>query len=129
GNFDASFSTGVTLHVGAARNGELATRACAATLSWGKQQVTVATGASQLDVDGFGIDLGFGVPVTALQMRQSAADCCMTYQIYSLKAPLHLLRSITGGDFFNASDRDLDGSVEIWTGDAAAVNGLENLTL
>jgi hypothetical protein len=34
-----------------------------------------------------------------------------------------------GGDFFSASDVDLDGRVEIWTNDAAAVDGFESLTL
>src|SRR5258708_17502613 len=50
----------------------------------------------------------------------------MAYQIYSLQKPPRLLRTITGGGFFNASDKDLDGRVEIWTDDAAAVDGFEN---
>jgi hypothetical protein len=39
-----------------------------------------------------------------------------------------LLHTITGGEFFSASDTDLDGDVEIWTNDAAAVDGFEKLT-
>jgi hypothetical protein len=37
--------------------------------------------------------------------------------------------TISGGDFFSSSDSDLDGRVEIWTGDAAAVNQIDNLSL
>src|SRR5271167_815359 len=47
-NFDAESRTGVKVHVGAARHGgtvSLATRACAATLSWEDQQMLVATDA------------------------------------------------------------------------------------
>ena len=132
GIFDGEFSTGVKVHVGAARNGgsaTLATRACTANLSWGKQELTVATGVSQLDLDAFGVDLGTGIPVAAFQEKKTESDCCMDYMIYSLEKPPRLLRTITGGRFFSASDKDLDGRVEIWIQDAAAVNGFENLTL
>jgi hypothetical protein len=53
----------------------------------------------------------------------------MEYKIYSLRAPPVLLRSIKGGEFFSAADTDLDGRVEIWTDDAASVDGFENLRL
>jgi hypothetical protein len=132
GNFDAEFRTGVKVHVGAGRDGglaTLATRACAAKLSWEKQELLVATGAAQLDLDAFGVDFGDGVPVAAFQIKKSDSDCCMDYAIYSLEKPPRLLRTITGGEFFSASDMNLDGNVEIWTNDAAAVNGFENLTL
>jgi hypothetical protein len=132
GNFEAEFRTGVKVHVGAAKSGgsaTLAARACAAKLSWEKQELLVAAGASQLDLDAFGVDLGDGVPVAAFQIKKSDTDCCMDYGIYSLEKPPRLLRTITGGEFFSASDIDLDGSVEIWTNDAAAVNGFEKLTL
>ena len=129
GNFEAEFNTGIRVRVGAARNGSFATRACAATLSWDKQELAVAGEASQLDVDGFGVDLGIGVPVVAFQVKKSDSDCCMAYQIYALQKPPRLLRTITGGDFFSAADTDLDGRVEIWTDDAAAVNGFETLAL
>jgi len=129
GIFDAKFRTGVRVHVGAARNGELAARACAAKLGWENQELVVATGVSQLDVDAFGADLGDGVPVAAFQIKKSDNECCMEYAIYSLEKPPRLLRTITGGEFFSASDVDLDGRVEIWTNDAAAVNGFENLAL
>src|SRR5467141_3191916 len=97
GDFDAEFRTGVKVHVGAARNGELATRVCEAALSWNKQNLVIAPMASQLDVDAFGVDLGVGVPVVAFQVKKSNADCCMVYKIYSLRAPPVLLRSIAGG--------------------------------
>jgi hypothetical protein len=129
GGFDAEFRTGIKVHVGAARNEELATRAGAARLSWEKQELVVATGVSQLDIDAFGVDLGDGIPVAAFQIRKSRTDCCMEYGIYSLEKPPRLLGTITGGDFFSASDTRLDGSVEIWTHDAAAVKGFDNLAL
>jgi len=129
GDFEAEFRTGVKVHVGAARNGELATRLCDAAVSWDKGNLAIAAGASQLDVDAFGVDLGLGVPVVAFQVKKSAAECCMEYKIYSLRAPAVFLRGITGGGFFSAADTDLDGRVEIWTDDAAAVKGFENFLL
>src|SRR5258708_4255859 len=130
GKFEAEFPTGVKLRVGAARNAEggLATRVCEAALNWDKRELVVAAKAAELDVDVFGADLGMGMPVVAFQVKKSAADCCMAYEIYSLQKPPRLLRTIAGGDFFSASDTDLDGRVEIWTADAAAVDGFENLT-
>jgi len=129
GTFDAEFRTGVKVHVGAARNGELATRACSAKFNWDKQELLVARAASELDLDAFGVDLGDGVPVAAFQIKKLDTDCCMEYAIYSLEKPPRLLRTISGGEFFSASDRDLDGSVEIWTQDAAALKDFENIAL
>jgi hypothetical protein len=128
GVFDAESRTSIKVHVGAARQGELATRACAARLNWEKQELVVATAVSQLDLDVFGVDMD-GIPVAAFQIKDSDSDCCAEYKIYSLKKPPQLLRAITGGDFFSASDLDLDGSVEIWTHDAAVVNGFDKLAL
>jgi hypothetical protein len=129
GTFDAEFGTGIKVHVGAARNGELATRACAAKLGWENQELVVAAGVSQLDVDAFGVDFWDGELVAAFQIKKSDTECCMEYRIYSLDKPPRLLRIIKGGEFFSASDVGLVGRVEIWTNDAAAVNGFENLTL
>jgi hypothetical protein len=129
GDFAAEFPTGVRAHVGATRNLELAARACDATLSWGDQNLVVTTATSQLDIDAFGVDLGVGAPVAAFQVKKSRADCCMEYRIYSLREPPALVRSIKGGQFFSAADTDLDGRVEIWTNDAASVEGFENLRL
>ncbi len=130
GKFEAEFHTGVKLRMGAAKNAGrgLATRVCEATLNWNQQELAVATNAAELDVDVFGADLGLGMPVAAFQVKKSDAECCMAYEIYSLQKPPRLLRTITGGNFFSASDTDLDGRVEIWTADAAAVDGFENLT-
>jgi hypothetical protein len=100
---------------------------CEATLRWDKQEIVVTAEASQLDVDVFGADLGIGVPVVAFQVKKSDTECCMAYRVYSLQKPPRLLRTITGGNFFTASDTDLDGRVEIWTADTAAVDGFENL--
>jgi hypothetical protein len=129
GDFEAASPSGVRAHVGATRNLELAARACDATLSWTEQSVVVATGSYELDLDAFGVDLGLGTPVAAFQVKQSKTDCCMEYKIYSLRTPPALLQSLRGGDFFSAADTDLDGKVEIWTDDAAAVDGFEHLKL
>jgi hypothetical protein len=129
GDFDTEFHTGVRVHVGAARNGELATRVCEATLSWTNQNLVITAAAAQLDVDALGVDLGLAVPVVAVQVKKSTPECCMEYRIYSLRTPPVLLRTITGGEFFSAADTDLDGRVEIWTDDAASVEGFERLLL
>lgn len=131
GNYDAEFHTGMRVHIGASKDPgvTLAARTCAAKLSWEKQELIIANGVSQVDLDAFGVDLGDGIPVAAFQIKKSEGDCCVEYRIYSLQKPPRLLRSITGGEFFSASDVDLDGRVEIWTNDAAAVDGFERLTL
>ena len=131
GVFDAEFPTGVHVHIGATRNPgvALAARACAAKLSWEKQELMVSPGASELDLDAFGVDFGDGVPAAAFQVRKSNSACCVEYRIYSLTKPPRLLRTISGGEFFNACDVDLDGRVEIWTNDAATVDGFEKLAL
>jgi hypothetical protein len=129
GDFEAEFQTVVTLRVGPARVRDLESRVCNAALSWGDQTLMVADGASQADVDAFGVDLDLGAPVVAMQVKKSKAECCMEYKIYSLRTPPLLLRSISGGEFFSAADTDLDGRVEIWTDDAASVDGFENFRL
>jgi hypothetical protein len=129
GFFEAESPTGVRVHVGASRIGELDARVCEAGLSWGDQNLVISDAASNLDIDAFGVDLGLGVPVVAVQLKKSKAECCMEYRIYSLREPPVMLRSITGGDFFSAADTDLDGRVEIWTDDAATMDGFENFHL
>jgi hypothetical protein len=121
GNFEAAFRTGVSVQVGAARREGLARRVCEATLLWDKGKLVVATEVSQMDLDAFGIDVGLGVPVAALQFKRTDADCCMTLQLFSLRNPPKLLRTIAGGSFFRTADTDLDGQVEIWTNDAVAL--------
>jgi hypothetical protein len=129
GQFEAEFQTGVRLHVGAGRNEGFASRVCEASFIWGDQKMVVADEAWQVDLDAFGVNLGLGAPVAALQVKKSKKDCCMEYDIYSLRAPPVLLRRISGGEFFSAADSDLDGRVEIWTDDAASVEGFENIQL
>jgi hypothetical protein len=129
GYFEAEFPTGVKVHVGASMVGELEARVCEAALSWGDQHLVISDAAPDLDIDAFGVDLGLGGPVVALQVRKSKAECCMEYRIYSLRSPPALLHSMTGGEFFSAADTDLDGRVEIWTNDAASVEGFENFHL
>jgi hypothetical protein len=129
GKFGAKFASGVTVSVGAAKKSQLARRVCEARLSWDREDLVVEPEASQVDIDVLGLDLGLGTPVVAFQMKKSNTDWRMAYQIYSLQKPPRLLRTIAGGDFFSAADTDLDGRVEIWTGDAQAVDGFENLCL
>ena len=109
--------------------GELATRTCEASLNWKKGNLVVATSVAQLDVDTFGVDLGLGVPVTTFQVKKSVNDCCVEYQVYSLENPPQLLRTISGGDSFSAADIDLDGRIEIWTHDAAALENFDHLSV
>jgi hypothetical protein len=130
GDFVAEFlQTGINVRVGPARARDLESRVCNAALSWGDQNLAVADSAWEADVDAFGVDLGVGAPVVAMQVKKSKAECCMEYKIYSLRAPPVLLRSIAGGEFYSAADTDLDGRVEIWTDDAASVDGFENFPL
>lgn len=129
GEFEAEFHTGVKVRVGAGRNKELAARVCDASLSWENQTLVLAAADWALDLDAFGVDIGLGAPVVALQVKRTKAECCMSYEIYSLKEPPVLLRRITGGEFFSAADTDLDGHVEIWTDDSASVEDFENLRL
>jgi len=125
GSFEATFPTGVGVQVGAARREGLARRECEGTLLWDRGKVVVASGVAQVDVDAFGIDLGVGPPVATFQVKKADAGCCMTLQIYSLRKPPKLLRTITGGSFFSTADTDLDGQIEIWTTDAASLEGFE----
>jgi len=55
GGFEAESHTGVTVQVRAARTGGLAARTCEGILGWNKHSVTIATGASQLDIDALGV--------------------------------------------------------------------------
>lgn len=127
-SFEASFRTGVTVSIGPRKGSGFSTRACQGTLSWGKQKLVIASGIPLLDLDMFGVDLDSGVPVAGFTTAKSSDSCCRTYQIYSLSQPPQLLRTVTGGGFFEAADTDLDGAVEIWTDDSSAVDGFEGLT-
>jgi hypothetical protein len=91
--------------------------------------LVVAASAAEVDLDAFGTDFGDGIPVAAFQIKKADSDCCMNYAVYSLQKAPRLLRTITGGEFFSAADLELDGHVEVFTDDAAAVNGFEELTL
>ena len=128
GNFYAEFRSGVSVRVDAARNGELAARLCRAVLSWQNQELVIADRVLQVDVDALGANIGLGTPVIAFQVKKSEG-CCVDYEIYSLQKPPKVLRTITGADFFSAADTDLDGEVEIWTDDAAAVDGFDGLAV
>ena len=123
-----SGTPGVTVSVGAAKQESgFALHACQATLHWYDQQIVVAPMVAQADVDVMGADLGLGSLVVAFQIKASEDNPLIKYEIYSLTRPPQLLRTITGEDYFSAADTRLDGTVEIWTTDAAAVNGFEGL--
>jgi hypothetical protein len=127
GSFNATSASGVAISVGAPKENGLARRDCQAKLHWDDQNMQVERGAWQVDIDLMGVDLGLGPPVVALQIKDADADPLMRYEIYSLTKPPRKLRTITGGDFYRAADTNLDGQIEIWTGDARAVNGFEGL--
>ena len=127
GNFEAVSLTGVSVQVGAARSEGFARRACEGTLLWEKSKALIASGVTEMDVDAFGIDLGVGTPVATFQVKKAEAECCMSLEIYSLRKPPKLLRTITGGTFFSTADTDLDGQVEIWTNDTASLAGFAAL--
>jgi hypothetical protein len=132
GNFAADFRTrhvNASVHIGATNVDGFGTRTCEATLTSGDQKVAVASGAWSVDLDALGAELGTGVPVAAFLVKKSESECCGTYFIYSLEKPPRLLRTMSGGSLFEASDVDFDSRVEIWTDDAAAVDGFENLSL
>jgi hypothetical protein len=130
GSFDADSTTGVAVSVGPLKQQSgLAQRACQAKLSWDNHELALAPGAAQVDVDLMDVDLGFGSPVVALQVKESDADAAMRYEIYSLAKPPRKLRTIAGGDFYRAADTNLDGRIEIWTHDVGAVSGFEGIWL
>ncbi|MGA9719051.1 MAG: hypothetical protein WBQ79_12300 [Acidobacteriaceae bacterium] len=122
-----SSRSGVTVTVRATTRAGFAVRGCQASLNWGRGETLIASEASQADIDVMGADLGFGVPVVAFQIKATEADPAIKYEIYSLTKPAKMLRTITGQDYFSAADTRLDGTVEIWTTDAAAANGFDNL--
>jgi len=127
GEYTFQFSSGTTVSVGPVRNGGFAERACAASLTWKGNELPIATDVDQVGIDVLGADLGFGKPVVAIQVDQSGAGSNRAYQIYSLLKPPHLLYTIKGAHSYRAADTDLDGHIEIWADDAAAVDGFERL--
>lgn len=129
GYFSSEFQTGITATVSASKNRGFANRACDATLQWGKAVLPVIRGAWKVDIDVMGADLGLGAPVVAFQTKRTDSDKLATYEIYSLSKPPRLLRTITGGDYYDAQDFSLDNRVSIWTHDAGAVDGFEDLPL
>lgn len=125
--FEAEFHSRVLVKIGPPSQGELAIRSCRAILSWDTHDLVVANNAAEIDLDMFGVEVGTGEAVVAFQVKQAESECCMRYLIYSLQKPPQLLRTIVGARYFSAADTNLDGQVEIWTDDAAAVDGFEGL--
>lgn len=128
GSFSSKFRDVVTVSVGASkRNGTFASRTCDATLRWGKSELSVVRGALQVDIDVMGADMGLGGPVVAFQMKDSAREAGMTYEVFSLDERPKLLRTITGGSYYITQDVKLADRNEIWTDDAAAIDGVDGL--
>lgn len=127
GEYSTQFSTGVTVFAGPARKGAFADRACEAKLSWKGVEISVVSDAGQVGIDVLGANLGFGKPVVSFQIDKSGGGSDREYEIYSLAKPARLLYTLTGGDSYSAGDTDMDGHVEIWTDDAAAVDGFERI--
>lgn len=125
GSFAATYATGVSVDVGAARRDGLATRLCQAALHWEKRTLAVASGAMIVDVDAFGIDIGFGTPVVTFEVKQAKDDCCSAFLVYSLQKPPKLLRTITGGEFFRSADVSLNGQIAVWVNDAVALTNFD----
>jgi len=129
GHFSAEFQTGVTVTVSASKHGGFASHSCDATLRWGQDVLPAVQRAYEVDIDVLGANLGFREPVVTFQFKKSDLDRLMTYEVYSLKKPPRLLRTITGGDYYDAQDYDLENRIAIWTDDADAANGFENLPM
>jgi hypothetical protein len=127
GDYSTRFFNGISVLVGPVRTGSFADRACTAKLAWSGQEISVVSDAAQVGIDVLGADLGFGKPVVAFRIDQTGSGSNRTYQIYSLARPPRLLYSMTGADSYRAADTDLDGRIEIWTDDAAAVDGFERI--
>ena len=127
GDYSTRFFNGISVLVGPVREGSFADRACTAKLAWSGRGISVASDAAQVGIDVLGADLGFGTPVVAFQIDQSGSGSNRTYQIYSLARPPRLLYTMTGADSYRAADTDLDGHIEIWTDDAATVDGFERI--
>jgi len=126
GSFESAFPTGVKVEVGAARRDGMAVRMCQGALLWDKKSLVVAPSAFEVDIDAFGIDLSLGTPVVTFQVKEAQADCCSTLLVYSLQKPPKLLHTVTGGGFYNTSDKNLNGEVQIWTSDASSLIGFES---
>src|ERR1700761_5243443 len=129
GSFTSRFVTGVTVTVEPVRKSAFASRVCTAALSWKSGELAVSPKASEINIDALGVDLGLGPQVAAFEIRNVGSDKLVQYEIYALKKPAEKLRTLTGGTYFTAADTDMDGRVEIWTDDAGAMDGFENLPL
>jgi hypothetical protein len=127
GEYSTKFSTGTTVSLGPLRNGAFAERACVARLFGNGQQVSVASDAAEVVIDVLGADIGFGKPVVAFQIDESGDGKHRSYRIFSLNKPLRLLYTITGASSYAAADTDLDGKIEIWADDAAAIDGFDGV--
>lgn len=127
GRFETQFETGATILVDAVQSGAFSGRTCRASIHWGSRDLSVVQSAAQVDIDVLGADFGFGTPVAAFVIRSADSDWHASYAIYSLQKPVRLLRTLTGSDFYRAVDADFDGRIAIWTRDAAAIDGFDDL--
>ncbi len=128
GQFSTTFSTGVSVRVGPAHVGGFAQHTCEAVLTDRGDRLVAIPSAAKVDIDVMGVNLGFGGPVVAFESWSASNSWQATYAIYSLDKHPRLLRTITGGDEYRAIDAGFNKRVAIWTTDAAAVDGLDDLT-
>jgi hypothetical protein len=119
--------TQVEVTVASPQSGGFGQHVCRADLKWGNENLLVADSAAEVDLDLFEVDLEGPGPVAAFQVKESAGECCSDYRIYALTKPVRPVRTLRGGHFVGA-DTDLDGRVEIWAEDRAAIDGLDGLT-
>lgn len=127
--FSGTSRTGVAVRVGADKVQGFATHSCAAELRFDKKTITVAERAAEVDLDMLDASLDESGPVAAFQIKQSDTSCCVTYRVYGLKRGPQLVSELSGGSHFVAKDVPLDGKIELWTDDAAAVNGFDGISL
>jgi hypothetical protein len=128
GQFQSTFETGISVTVDAVHSGGFATKSCEAVLSRAGHRTSAVPSAGAIDIDVLGADLGFGVPVIALDVRETENDSRSSYEIWTLENQPRLLTTLTGGDSYRAVDADLNGYVAVWTSDASAAEAFDGLT-
>jgi hypothetical protein len=128
GQFQSTFETGISVTVDAVHSGSFATKSCEAVLSRAGHRTSAVPSAGEIDIDVLGADLGFGVPVIALDVRETEHDSGSSYEIWTLEKQPRLLTTLTGGESYRAVDANLNGYVAIWTTDTSAVEAFDGLT-
>jgi hypothetical protein len=127
GSFSQPLAPGLAIAIGAEHSAGFARRVCEAHFLLNRAKASLVAEAWAIDADALNVDMGLNAPIAALQIRAKENDRRMSYALYALGKQPRLLRLLTGGSQYNAADTDLDGRIEIWTDDAAAIDGIDNL--